>query len=143
MYIYEALSKSRDSEHPLSHSVTASPAASDRMRYFESPSSRTASPAHNTESHEHPGPLGLSSRPALPERAYSTLSSAASVRTVRQSDVNNKGGMISPGLPPALPGTPTALDSPGGSNLGGIFGGMSKRVVHNARSSEKMLKPPH
>jgi serine/threonine protein kinase len=143
MYIYEALSKSRDSEHPLSHSVTASPAASDRLRYFESPNSRTASPAHSTENHEHPGPLGLSSRPILPDRAYSALSSAASVRTVRQSDVNNKGGMISPGLPPALPGTPTALDSPGGSNLGGIFGGLSKRVVHNARSHEKMLKPLH
>ena len=143
MYLYEALGKSRESEHPLSHSVTASPAASERLRYFESPSSRTASPAHIAESQEHPGPLGLSSRPTLPDRAYSALSSAASVRTVRQSDLANQSGTVSPGLPPALPGTPTALDTPGGSNLGGIFGGISKRVVHNARSNEKMLKAPH
>jgi serine/threonine protein kinase len=142
LHIYEALSKSRESEHPLSHSVTASPAASDRLRYFESPNSRTASPAHSAENQEHPGPLGLSSRPHIPERAYSALSSAASIRTVRQSDLSNQSGIASPSMPPALPGTPTALDTPGGSNLGGIFGGMSKRVVHNARSSEKMLKPP-
>ncbi|KAF2690801.1 kinase-like protein, partial [Lentithecium fluviatile CBS 122367] len=142
MYIYEALSKSRETEHPLSHSVTASPAASERTRYFESPTSRTASPAHSTESHEHPAPLGISSRPHLPERAYSTLSSAASIRTVRQSDLSSRSGPSSPGIPPALPGAPTALDTPGGSNLGGIFGGMSKRVVHIARSDERMLKPP-
>jgi serine/threonine protein kinase len=142
MYIYEALSKSREPEHPLSHSVSASPAASERLRYFESPTSRTASPAYSTESHEHPAPLGLPNRPPLPERAYSTLSSAASIRTVRQSDLSGRGGPVSPGVPIALPGTPTALDTPGGSNLGGIFGGMSKRIVHNARSNEKMLKPP-
>lgn len=142
MHIYEALTRSRESEHPLSHSVTASPAASDRQRYFESPTSRTASPADALESHEHPSPLGLSSRPQHPDRAYSTLSSAASVRTVRQSDHPNHSNPGSPGFPPALPGTPTALDTPGGSNLGGIFGGLSKRVIHGARSNEKMLKPP-
>jgi len=141
--IYEALlNKSRETEHPLSHSVTASPDTGDRTRYFESPNSRTASPAHSSESREHPAPLALGGRPSLPDRAHSTLSSAASIRTVRPSDTPSRSVPSSPGIPPALPGTPTALDTPNGSNLGGIFGGVSKRAIHNARSDEKRLRPP-
>lgn len=140
--IYEALSKSRESEHPLSHSVTASPDTSIRSRYFEGVNSRTASPAHSTESREHPSPLTFGGRPRLPDRAHSALSSAASIRTVRPGDWSSQGFPSSPGLPPALPGTPTALDTPGGSNLSGIYGGMPKRAVHDARSEEKRLVPP-
>lgn len=143
MSIYEALSKSRESEHPLSHSVTASPDTSNRFRYFDGPNSRTASPAHSTESREHPSPLTLGGRPRLPDRAHSTLSSAASIRTVRPGDKSSQGFPSSPGIPPALPGTPTALDTPGGSNLSGIYGGVPKRAVHDARPEGKRLKPPH
>ncbi|KAF2441940.1 kinase-like protein [Karstenula rhodostoma CBS 690.94] len=142
MSIYEALSKSRESEHPLSHSVTASPDTSIRSRYFEGTNSRTASPAHSTEGREHPSPLTFGGRPRLPDRAQSTLSSAASIRTVRPGDWSSQGFPSSPNIPPALPGTPTALDTPGGSNLSGIYGGMPKRAVHDARSEEKRLLPP-
>jgi serine/threonine protein kinase len=142
MSIYEALSKSRESEHPLSHSVTASPDTSIRSRYFEGANSRTASPAHITETREHPTPLTFGGRPRLPDRAHSTLSSAASIRTVRPTDWSVQGFPSSPGIPPALPGTPIALDTPGGSNLSGIYGGMPKRAVHDARSEEKRLVPP-
>ncbi|KAJ4292347.1 hypothetical protein N0V90_009008 [Kalmusia sp. IMI 367209] len=142
MYIYEALSKSRESEHPLSHSVTASPDTSNRSRFFEGQNSRTASPAHSTESREHPASLNFGGRPHLPDRAHSTLSSAASIRTVRPSDRSDAGLPLSPGFPPALPGTPTALDTPGGSNLSGIYGGMPKRAVQDARTEEKRLRPP-
>lgn len=140
--IYEALSKFREPDHPLSHSVTASPDIIDKVRYFESPSSRTASPAFAAESREHPSPLTLGGRPRLPDRAYSALSSAASIRTVRATDKSDRGYPYSPGIPPALPGTPTALETPGGSNLSGIYGGMPKRIVHDARSEEKRLRPP-
>lgn len=137
MYIFEALNKSREVEHPLSHSVTASPDTSIRSRFFDSPEARVASPAHSTEGREHPSSLGLGSRPRLPDRAHSTLSSAASIRTVRPSDRSDGGYPLSPDLPPALPGTPTALDSPGGTHLSGIYGGMPKRAVHDARTEDK------
>ncbi|KAH7125281.1 serine/threonine-protein kinase PAK1 [Dendryphion nanum] len=140
--IFEALSRSREPEHPLSQSVTASPEVAERPRYFEATHSRTGSPAHSLESNEHPAPLVSSGRP-LPERAHSTMSSAASVRTIRASDILQSGRPVSPNLPPALPGTPTALDSPGGTNLGGIFGGVPRRIVNSMRSRERMLKPPH
>ncbi|RAR11614.1 kinase-like protein [Stemphylium lycopersici] len=121
--ILEILTRSRESEHPLSHSVTASPEAKERSKYFDSPSSRTASPLQNTESQ----------RPPLPDRAISSIS------TIRQADL--QGRSASPGFPPALPGTPMALDSPGGSQLGGLFGGLPRRVVNSMRSKDK-LKPP-
>jgi serine/threonine protein kinase len=144
--IFEALSRSREPDHPLSQSVTASPEARERSRFFDSPNSRTSSPAHSNESHEHLShlsPLSASMRPLVTERSYSAISSsAASVRTIRQSDMPRSVVPGSPVLPPALPGTPTALDSPGGSNLGGIFGGVPHRFITNMRSRDKMLKPP-
>jgi serine/threonine protein kinase len=123
-HLLEAIRTSREPEHPLSHSVTASPEARERSKYFDTPNLRTASPAQIFESQ----------RPPLPDRAIS------SVQTIRHSDLIY-GRSVSPGLPPALPGTPTALDTPGGSNLGGLFGGLPRRVVNSMRSKDK-LKPP-
>ncbi|KAI4950692.1 hypothetical protein J4E91_004577 [Alternaria rosae] len=123
--ILEILTRSREAEHPLSHSVTASPEARERSRYFDSPNSRTASPAQNLESQQ---------RPQMQDRAISSIS------TIRQADLL-PGRTASPGFPPALPGTPTALDTPGGSQLGGLFGGLPRRVVNSMRSKDK-LKPP-
>lgn len=124
--ILEILTRSREAEHPLSHSVTASPEARERSKYFDSPNSRTASPAQNLE--------GLQ-RPQMQDRALSSIS------TIRQADLHHPGRSASPGFPPALPGTPTALDTPGGSQLGGLFGGLPRRVVNSMRSKDK-LKPP-
>jgi serine/threonine protein kinase len=123
--ILEILTRSREAEHPLSHSVTASPEARERSRYFDSPNSRTASPAQNLESLQ---------RPQMQDRALS------SINTIRQADLL-PGRSASPGFPPALPGTPMALDTPGGSQLGGLFGGLPRRVVNSMRSKDK-LKPP-
>ncbi|KAF2035364.1 kinase-like protein [Setomelanomma holmii] len=124
VHFLEAIRTSREPEHPLSHSVTASPEARERMKYFDSPNSRTASPAQ----------CGDGQRPHMHDRAIS------SVHTIRHSDlVQGRSG--SPTIPPALPGTPTALDSPGGSNLGGLFGGLPRRVVNSMRSKDK-LRPP-
>ncbi|KAH7380019.1 serine/threonine-protein kinase PAK1 [Pyrenochaeta sp. MPI-SDFR-AT-0127] len=122
--ILELIGRSREVEHPLSHSVTASPEARERSRYFDTPNSRTASPAQSIEGF----------RPVLPDRSLS------SVHTVRQADMLQCRS-VSPGYPPALPGTPMALDSPGGSQLGGLFGGLPRRVVNSMRSRDK-LQPP-
>lgn len=138
--IFEALSKSREPEHPLSHSVTASPDTNEKGLYSGTSNARTASPACGNESRERLSPLSLG-RPRLPDRAHSTLSSAASIRTVRPADKFDRGFPFSPDIPLALPGTPKALETPSGSNLSGIYGGMPKRVVQNARSAERMLRP--
>ncbi|KAJ5060278.1 hypothetical protein J3E74DRAFT_452646 [Bipolaris maydis] len=119
--ILEILTRSRESEHPLSHSVTASPEAKERSKYFDSPSSRTASPAQITESQ----------RPQLQDRALS------SINTIRQSDLQGRSG--SPSIPPALPGTPMALDTPGGSQLGGLFGGLPRRVPPKEHSRTRSI----
>lgn len=122
--ILEMLGRSREtSDHPLSHSVTASPEARERSRYFDSPDSRTGSPAQP-----------LAQRPHLLDRAFS------SIHSVQQADAFY-GRSASPHAPPALPGTPTALDTPGGSQLSGLFGGIPRRVVNSMRSRDK-LKPP-
>lgn len=143
--IFEALSRSREPEHPLSQSVTASPEAVERRKFFDRPDSRTSSPAHSVEGRESLAPLRTASRPSPPERAQSsaTMSSGASIRTIRQSDVLQSGLPISPSLPPANPGTPLALlDTPGGSNLGGLFGGVTRKIVKNMRSRDRTLRPP-
>lgn len=120
-HILEVISRSRDIEHPLSHSVTASPEARERSRYFDSPNSRTGSPAQALE------------RPGMHDRANS------SHHTIRHSDLFH-GRAGSPSIPPALPGTPTALDT-AGNNLGGLFGGLPRRMVNSMRSRDK-LRPP-
>lgn len=139
--IFEALSKSREPDHPLSHSVTASPDTTEKPPYFGRPNSRTASPACSSESREHPSPLTLGGRPRLPDRAHSTLSSAASIRTLRPTETPDRGFLYSPDVPPALPGTPKALDTPGSSSLSGIYGGVPKRFVQDARSEARLLRP--
>jgi serine/threonine protein kinase len=124
VHFLEAIRTSREPEHPLSHSVTASPEARERSRFFDSPNSRTASPAQAVELQ----------RPHLQDRAIS------SAHTIRHSELL-QGRPSSPGFPPALPGTPTALDTPGGSNLGGLFGGLPRRVVNSMRSKDKLRLP--
>ncbi|KAH6639343.1 serine/threonine-protein kinase PAK1 [Boeremia exigua] len=121
--ILDMLGRSRECEHPLSHSVTASPEAKERAKYFDSPDSRKSSPMQNVETY----------RPALQDRSIS------SVYTIRQANLEPRA--TSPMVPSALPGTPTALDTPTGSHLGGLFGGLPRRVVNSMKSKDK-LKPP-
>jgi serine/threonine protein kinase len=122
--LLEMLSRSRESEHPLSHSVTASPEARERSKFFDSPNSRTASPAQQLDGQ----------RPHMQDRSYS------SAYTVRPADASYSRS-ASPRIPPALPGTPMALDSPSGSNLSGLFGGLPRRVVNSMRSKDKLNIP--
>ncbi|KAF2998183.1 hypothetical protein E8E13_003876 [Curvularia kusanoi] len=118
--ILDMLGRAREAEHPLSHSVTASPEAKERAKYFDSPDSRKASPMQNVETY----------RPALQDRSIST------VYTIRQGNAEPR--TTSPMVPSALPGTPTALDTPTGSHLGGLFGGLPRRVVNSMKSKDKL-----
>lgn len=138
--IFAALKSSREGEHPLSQSVTTSPEAKEQAQFFEGTNSRPHSPSHSAESSEHPAPLTGLARPLPPERAQSTMSTmstATSVRTIRQSDIPYTARTTSPTLPPGLPSTPLTLDTPGGSNLGGIFGGVPRRLMNSVRGRER------
>jgi SNF1-activating kinase 1 len=73
-----ALKSSREAtEHPLAQSQTASPEASSREHYFGEPDRMTISTANPT------------TRPAGPDRAHSTMSTADSVKTVRAAEHPN------------------------------------------------------
>ncbi|KAJ4347572.1 hypothetical protein N0V95_005309 [Ascochyta clinopodiicola] len=121
--ILDMLGRARESEHPLSHSVTASPEAKERAKYFDSPDSRKSSPMQNVDAY----------RPAMQERSFS------SAYTIRQGDLEARP--TSPMIPSALPGTPTALDTPTGSHLSGLFGGLPRRVVNSMKSKDKLKLP--
>lgn len=124
--IFSALKASREGEHPLSRSVTASPETERHTNgFFEPEPPRPESVASVLSQRMH----ASSPRPPPPERSRTITSTSGSVRTVKQSDVKEGSPPPSPGLP----GTPMALESPGGSNLGGLLGGAGRRILKTVR----------
>ncbi|KAL2864624.1 putative serine/threonine protein kinase [Aspergillus lucknowensis] len=118
----------RDGEHPLSQSVTVSPAAS-----FDGHSSSYFT--------QDPGSVKLSSfdrtpRPEHPERATSTLSTAESSKTVRVSDLA-KGFSVS-----SRPATPAAPEASGTTNISGVFGGASRRLARGLQPGDLRCEKP-
>lgn len=103
----------RDSEHPLSQSVTVSPTATPEER-------PDLSSGYFTFSNRTP-------RPEHPERAISNLSTAESSKTVRASDLN-KGH--------SAPLRPVSPETSGTTNTNGVFGGASRRFARG-------LQPEH
>ncbi|PWY76233.1 kinase-like protein [Aspergillus heteromorphus CBS 117.55] len=108
---------SRDGEHPLSQSVTASPVGrDDQTCYFASS--------------DFAPPLERTPRPDPPERTTSTLSTAESAKTVKPSDHKK----------PAVPqraGTPVRVETSGTTNVGGLFGGASRRLARGLQPGER------
>ncbi|KAF2085953.1 kinase-like protein, partial [Saccharata proteae CBS 121410] len=121
--ILAALKASREGEHPLSQSVTASPEPKEHAQFF----------------------IGPSSRPETPDDSQNSMSTAGSIRTLKQSDfestMNRRRG-ASPTMPQGVPSTPLTLDPPGASNLSGIFGGAT-RMLRSVRSKETGDKKGH
>lgn len=135
--IYTALKAAREGEHPLSQSVTASPELDqpESSGYFTNDPSHSRSGTPNSMQ-AHPTPP----RPAMPDRARSIMSTAASVRTIKQSDYGRGPNQESPPPSPGLPGTPMALESPGGSALGGLLGGAGRRILKTVRERSSVSK---
>lgn len=131
--ILDKIHQARESEHPLAQSVSASPEANERANFFGS-SSRKASPSHGSERLDLAGPLAAS-RPFM-ERGYSDMSSAASVRTIRQSDLASDQ-KPSTRAPPTLPPTANSVEPLSTPSLG-IFG--NSRLISSMRSREKLPK---
>ncbi|KAF2100532.1 kinase-like protein [Rhizodiscina lignyota] len=132
--IFSALRASREVEHPLAQSETASPELREGNHYFPSFHKAPGQSEHLDYESGRRGDISRSSRPVLSERANSTNSgSTSSGKTLRQKDITKSLGLGNLGMGnmtfPALPSTPKTLDSPGGSSLGGIFGGTGKRLM--------------
>jgi len=140
--IYKALQASRENEHPLSQSVTASPDVTERPRFFLGPSSRASSPGDDQQEDfdRRSTPAGYE-RPTRLDRTKSSATS--SIKTVKPTDTGAGRGLGS-GLStfPALPSTPLAMDSVTPTNLGGIFGGAGRRLMNSVRSRDRSTASP-
>ncbi|KAK4541239.1 hypothetical protein LTR36_008155 [Oleoguttula mirabilis] len=126
--IFSALTASRQGEHPLSRSVAASPELERNEYFFDSPPFALDTAMERDDLSLRPTPP----RPSLPERSHTFMSTAGSIRTLKQSDIGR--GRESPPPSPGLPGTPIAVDSPAGHGLQSILGsGAARRVLKSLR----------
>ncbi|KAK0270135.1 hypothetical protein LTR35_014383 [Friedmanniomyces endolithicus] len=130
--IYSALRASRQGErqgeHPLSRSVAASPEIESQTGFFDRTTPEDEKGSLVTPLKLTPSP----SRPHMPERSRTYMSTADSIRTLKQADVSR--GRESPPPSPGLPGTPIALEPPGGNALSAIFGsGAARRALKGLR----------
>ncbi|KAB8072017.1 hypothetical protein BDV29DRAFT_8811 [Aspergillus leporis] len=108
---------SKDGEHPLSQSVTASPVGRDEQTsYFEGPFDSSTS-LHRTP------------RPDPPERAISSLSTAESAKTIKPADSNS-----TPASQRTI--TPAHVEASGTTNVSGLLGGASRRFARGLQSGE-------
>ncbi|PGH27540.1 CAMKK protein kinase [Polytolypa hystricis UAMH7299] len=112
----------REGEHPLSHSVLASPEPKEDRAFFAPKSDREAGSKTDTQLSSH------NSRPELRDRSTSGLSNAGSTKTVRQMNQD----MMSLHPVPSRP----QLDPSGSSGLSGIFGGAGRRLAKTLHTSE-------
>ena len=129
--IFSALKASREGDHPLSRSVTASPETEKHSTGFFDNDSPQLESVDTLLSQDR---LATSSpRPPPPERSRTITSTSGSVRTVKQSDVNGNLVKETPPNSPGLPGAPLAVESPGGSHLGGLLGGAGRRILKTVR----------
>lgn len=124
--IFSALKASREGEHPLSQSVTASPDQSHRDAYFSNASTPGAVSSRREQSHLSDPP-----RPNLPDRAKSIMSTTTSVRTIRASDGLPSQTSESPPPSPLIATTSTELT--GVQNLGGLLSGAGRRILQSVR----------
>ncbi|KAI9848194.1 MAG: hypothetical protein M1837_000868 [Sclerophora amabilis] len=132
--IFNALKSSREGDHPLSQSLTASPEVRPDNPFFHAeytqPYTATSNPLRKPSVS---GPVILT-RPSPPDRSIST--SGGSTRTIRPSKSSDGARSSSPFPSPGLPDQPTAIDSTASSNLGGIFGGAGRRLLRSMRSRD-------
>ncbi|KAL4821654.1 kinase-like domain-containing protein [Aspergillus spinulosporus] len=113
----------RDSEHPLSQSVTVSPTASPEERPTSYFAQDGASGCHS--------PASRTPRPNPPERATSNLSTAESSKTVRASAMNKSYSV------PLRPATPDLSGSSGTTNISGVIGGASRRLARGLQPGDR------
>ncbi|KAK4988850.1 hypothetical protein LTR50_003695 [Elasticomyces elasticus] len=134
--ILSALKASREGEHPLSQSVTASPELAEHRKYFDKSFLASQTEAFRHQLDQTAPPSSSDSRQSSPERVKPVASTAGSPHTIRASDVpGGRPGGTTP-TSSGLPSTPVALESPGGSHLGGLFGGTGHYLLKSVREKD-------
>lgn len=116
-------------EHPLAQSVTASPVEEESWAsYFE------ALPVLSAQKTPAP-PTTTSQRPGPPRRAKSSMSTAESTKTVKQSSVD--------GTPTGRPrtGAPSIIEALGTTSIGSIFSGATRRASGAFSSRSRRSSP--
>ena len=130
--IFSALRASRENtEHPLAHSVVASPEIKEHPSYFaDNPETSTSYLPQSSDT-------SLSvRRPSPPGRTISTTESMKTIKAHAQTTiVRESTPQRSEGLP--LPQSTPVIDTNTSSGLSGIFGGAGRRFVNNIRSRER------
>jgi len=119
-------------EHPLAQSVTASPInkQSWSTSYFPTV------PAPETKPAPALGPVPTVTRPAPPRRARSSMSTAESTKTVRQSSFDSHSTLRPRG------GAPSIMEALGTTSIGSIFSGATKRASGAFISSRSRRSSP-
>ncbi|KAI9712626.1 MAG: hypothetical protein M1812_006806 [Candelaria pacifica] len=129
---------SREAEHPLAQSVTASPDTTKEQPFFNAaqPILEGRSEAAATGFLGEPSSSAVLSRPNPPERALSATSTADSTKTVVPYNPHDLLTNTPPLVSPNLPGTPIAVDQAGATSLGAIFHGAGRRLVKKMASKD-------
>jgi len=130
--IYIALRSSREPDHPLSQSVTASPEATEHQQFFSDSTAEQhpIQPAH--EAVERDTEAQASHRPPRLDRPISGIEF---IRSVPQSDAPT---LSDPGVStlPAFPSTPLMVETMSNSSLGGIID-HTKKVMRGIRNRDR------
>lgn len=128
-----ALKAHRESDHPLSKSLAASPEYEKSNRDFFDDMPPHLGPFNDfgaslaqTMSHDS------AARPALGVRSKTGFSTTGSIRTIKQSDFADPARPESPPSP-GLPGTPRALETAAHNNFSGLLGGSHRNVFKTIR----------
>jgi [calcium/calmodulin-dependent protein kinase] kinase len=120
-------------EHPLAQSVTASPVEEERTgstSYFPT------LPVLETKLAPAPAPVPTVSRPTAPRRAKSSMSTAESTKTVKQSSFDSHS-TVRPRI-----GAPSIIEALGTTSIGNIFSGATKRASGAFGSSRSRRSSP-
>ena len=129
--IYIALRSSREPDHPLSQSVTASPEATEHQQFFSDPifEQHSIQPAHEAVERAE---AQASHRPPRLDRPISGIEF---IRPIQQSDAPTLSDLGASTLP-AFPSTPLMVETMSNSSLGGIID-HTKKVMRGIRSRDR------
>ncbi|KAI2788604.1 hypothetical protein POX_e06624 [Penicillium oxalicum] len=125
--MYRSCKQISHGEHPLAQSVTASPVddSAPWASYFDTLPGAVQKPTS-------PGAATLPTRPGPPRRAKSSMSTAESTKTVRQSTADSTYSH-------SRNSTHSIIEALGTTNFGSLLSGASRRVFTGSRSRRGSL----
>lgn len=134
------LKASRESDHPLAHSVTVTP---DELKqdssYFTTTLTKVPSHSHSMSAGATPRAIPDSERQSRPshfERAHSVLSTSDSNKTVTGRGIVQPRSVAS-SIDRDSSSTPAVINAVVNSSLSGFLGQATRRLARSARGSDK------